>query len=246
MADSVLAACKKERTQKSNHFLDDDIVGHYDEPRELIIMNNEEKIDPSKVVFTSSDGSVGIVSASGMFTPKRIDNAVINVKIDNSSQDIVAIVEPYSRLCMEPYFAHSADKSTVQSYEVRELINDTGNTLIYKGENSKIRQVLYVFYPSSNKLISAALLLQNSKAVIEESAKFFAERYSPVGSKDGICIFTDHKKVMIGLTYDNQFGFLAVYLKYDAASIAAFLTTNPRQLFIKQLSMLRDDKASVL
>jgi len=98
--------------------------------------------------------------------------------------------------------------AAVKSREKRALLEQSSNGLLYKGENAKLLNVIYSFEPSG--LESSLLLLSPTNAVVEESAKFFAERYPFAGESDGIFFF-ENLKTTVGVGYLEELGFVALY-----------------------------------
>ena len=209
----IISSCsKKEKDPPKLVYTIDktEVSMKYDKSHQYVIKEGSTEIDASKVKFTSSNEVVGTIDQDGLFDAKRIGSTTIKAEGAGFSLTSVITVEPYSNLCKEPYYVLGIGKAAVKTQESRMLLDETATGLVYKGENTKVRTIIYLFEGSG--LNSAAILFQNNTSVIEESVKFFSERYEYQGESDDVYFFAN-KDVLIGVSDHVDLGFNAIYLK---------------------------------
>lgn len=209
----IISACsKKEKDQPKTVYTIDktEVSMKFDNTHQYVIKEGSTEIDASKVKFTSSNEEVGTIDQDGLFDAKRIGSTTIKAEGAGFSLTSIITVEPYSNLCKEPHYVIGIGKAAVKSNESRVLLNETTTGLVYNGENTKLRSVIYLF--ENNALNSAAILFQNNNSVVEESVKFFSERYQFQGESDDVFFFAN-KEIVIGVSDHIDLGFNAIYLK---------------------------------
>jgi hypothetical protein len=204
----LIISCSKKDNKPSTTIDQDKVSLNYDQTHQFKLNEGSTAVDAAKATWTSSDLSVGTIDAAGLFTANKIGNTTIKAVVNGSTITSEVTVIPYSELCVEPVAEFGISMTAVKSMEKRALIEQSTNGLLYKGENAKVLNVLYSFQPSG--LESSILLLSPTNAVVEESAKFFAERYPFAGESDGIFFFDD-LKTTVGVGYLEELGFVAVY-----------------------------------
>jgi hypothetical protein len=212
----TFAACSKKEDAKPTYTISQTAVSlNYDKQHQYTVKEGSNNVSPSTLTWTSSDETVGTISASGLFKAKKIGETTI--KAEGSGHTVISdiTVTPYSTLCIEPDFTFGSSKAIIKGKEKRVLSSEIENSLLYTGENSKLRHVMYVF--ENNQLSGSVLLMANSEAVMEEGLKFFLERYTFLGNSDNILIFSG-VGVVIGVNYTTELGFHAMYIKQTSAS----------------------------
>ena len=103
----------------------------------------------------------------------------------------------------------TSDNGTVKAKEKRTILEDKTSTLGYRGENSAVKSVAYLF--ENGKLTSSAIAL--SYSYTEEIAKFLSERYQVIGKdSDGAYYFinNDSDKYNMGVRLSVESGFIMV------------------------------------
>ncbi len=216
----TFASCSKKNSINPQYKLDTDkITMAYDDTHQFQVNSN----DPNEV-WKSSDETVGTVSSTGYFTAKKIGKSTVSVSGNGFNLSALVTIAPESNLCQEPFYLDGSSKSTVKSKENRALVSESETALLYTGENSKVRYVEYIF--DTDEMTGAALLLQNTADVVNESMTFFKERYTLIGAQNDVIFFTDNKNTVIGLTIDDVLGYVAIYLKGTASDLSVIKTKN--------------------
>lgn len=204
----LIISCSKKDDKPSTTLDQDKVSLNYDQTHQFKLNEGSSSVDAAKATWSSSDLSVGTVNAAGLFTARKIGNTTIEAVVNGSTISSEVTVVPYSELCVEPVAEFGITMAAVKSREKRALLEQSSNGLLYKGENAKLLNVIYSFEPSG--LESSLLLLSPTNAVVEESAKFFAERYPFSGESDGIFFF-ENLKTTVGVGYLEELGFVALY-----------------------------------
>ncbi|WP_373513376.1 hypothetical protein [Persicitalea sp.] len=127
--------------------------------------------------------------------------------------DYAVIVEPYSKMYAEPILKFGFTKDIIIIDEQRKKISEKDDSILYEGDNSKVRNVLYIF--KDKKLSSIAVLLQNTSEVATESTTYLKERYSYLGPSNNVYYFEDKDRVSLGVTVDPTLGLTVLYLPYN-------------------------------
>lgn len=206
----IVMSCKKD--EKPSYSINQSAITlNYDKTHQFQVKLGANDIDESTLTWTSSDETVGTISQSGLFIAKKIGKTTITGKNSQSSVISEVTITPYSTLCKEPFLELGSTVSVVKSKETRILAGENATGLIYTGENAKIRNALYIF--KDNSLTSAAILLANNDSLVEEAFKFFGERYTFEGKSDDNILFFSNKNLIIGLSYNADLGFNAIYVK---------------------------------
>ena len=198
----ILAACKKDEDPKLS--LDkSEITLQHDKTGQLTANMD--------CTWISSDIKVATVSTTGLVTGNLIGDAIITAKSQGGNIEATCAVHitPVSVLFKEPYFVYGASSSLTKLNESRLLKAETATGLIYYGENSNVRFVMYTF--ATNAMTSAIVLLQNTTSVTSESVTFMTERYSFYGYSDGFYMFKDGNGTIMAVSYDDSLGLNVLY-----------------------------------
>ncbi|RZK48851.1 MAG: hypothetical protein EOO99_08065 [Pedobacter sp.] len=182
---------------------------NYDGEQKFTVLKNGTEVPPNNITFTNSNKSVGTIDASGLFKAKRIGETKVIAEVNGNSLTTDITVVPYSNLCKEPILSFGSNINEIKTKENRELSGQTTSALLYKGENLKLRYIMYGF--EANKMNAATLLLENNTIVVEESVKFLSERYTYLGTTGGFYIF-EGETITVGVGFDSSLGFYAMYL----------------------------------
>jgi hypothetical protein len=183
---------------------------NYDKSHQFVVKLGNTVVDNRTLTWFSSDETVGTVDASGLFIANRIGKTTVKAEINGNSLTSEVVVNPYSSLCKEPILDFGASITAIKSKETRTLNGENATLLRFAGENAKLRDVRYFFDVTGLK--HAMLLITETNAVVEESAKFLSERYDFLGEDDDIYVFGD-KNVLIGVSVQPDLGFNFLYLK---------------------------------
>jgi|GEM_PF-986207 len=189
---------------------------HYDESHQFYFVN--KSVIASDYNWVSTDETIGTVDRSGKFTAQKIGTTTIKATKGSEVFESQVTVVPYSTICKEPYWNFSDNISATKGKETRTILSQTSTSLVYTGENAKIRNIMYMYDSTSGKMSSAAILFAYGDAVIQEAAKFFKERYYYLGedtdadSGNTFYYFGDEKNIVIGITQDAKLGLITIYI----------------------------------
>jgi hypothetical protein len=86
---------------------------------------------------------------------------------------------------------------------------------------------MYLF--TDNQMTSGSLLLTTTTDVINESAKFYKERYTYLGMENDTYFYGDNNNLVIGILLDAKLGFMAIYIKGNGKTLS--LTPKLQQQF---------------
>jgi hypothetical protein len=207
---SILTSCNKKDEVVPDYKIDAASVSiHYDETHTFAVTQGSAAITASTLSWTSTDQTVGTITTDGVFKAKKIGKTTIKGVSGDKIVKAEVTVTPYSTLGVEPYFLYGATKAATKSKETRTLAVEDETGLMYLGENSKVRNVMYLY--ENGGLTNAALLMANDDALVKEAAKFFDERYQFAGKTDDAYFFTDGVSVAVGIGVDSDLGFFALY-----------------------------------
>ncbi len=197
----ILASCSDGDDEKFS-INKNKLTLHYEETEQLTASESAEWISENDFVAgVSSDGLV-----EGGHVGKT--NIVATSTAGGSAVCEVEITPVYSTY-IEPFLEFGASKETVKSKETRDLYKEESTSLIFEGENSLVRLVLYSF-DDSGKLKDAGVVL--SLACASEATKFLIERYLPIGENDGVYVFINgnSKNYTMGVGLSVQKSFILI------------------------------------
>jgi hypothetical protein len=206
----VFNSCKKEL--KSIQLDKNEITIHYDESYQLDVSYSPTDVDvPPVFTWFSENTEVAEVDQSGLVEGVKIGETNIKVQTEDAKFQAACkvIVEPISNLYKEPIIEFGQTKSYVKSKETRLIDYETSDGIAYKGENSKVRYVMYLF--ELDMLESSAVMLVSTAT--EEVATFLKERYDLIGTIDDVFFFRINNTVVAGITYDISLGLVVIYMK---------------------------------
>ena len=206
---AMFAGCSKESKVEQISATPSSISMYHDEKSEIKMSHSPVDAPAPVYMYSSSDEYVATVDGDGKVTAQHVGECSIEILAAGKSTQCTVAVKPRSTLYTEPYLTFGGTKSAVKSYEKRALASETSDLIMYKGENSNIRYVMYLF--EGGKMESACVLFASKTYCVEESNKFLSERYDVRGS-DGKFIMFKGKGRLIGLSYDNTLGLNALYI----------------------------------
>jgi hypothetical protein len=216
----LLSSCSKKDSESKPlpYKIDKENVAlHYDETHQFLVTQGAVEIDAKTITWKSSDESVATIDANGKLSGKKIGMVTLTATSGSLNLKSTVTIIPYSNLCKEPYFEDGTTIATTKSKETRPLANETATSLLYTGENAKLRNAMYLF--TDNKMTSGSLLLTTSTDVINESAKFYKERYTYLGMESDTYFYGDNNNLVIGILLDAQVGLMAVYIKGNGKAL---------------------------
>lgn len=239
----LLTACSKkggDNPTPASITLDaTDVSLHYDETHQFSLKQGNNNISASAYTWTSSDVNIGTVDANGAFTAKKIGTTTIRATKGGDAFESQVTVVPYSTICKEPYWDFSDNISSTKGKETRTLASQTSTGLIYTGENDKVRNIMYLYDATSGKMTAAAILFTNTTAVVDESSKFFKERYTYVGVSGSVYYYTDSKSLVIAISVDASLGYNAIYMPYTSSAINSINVKNSLNELKKQNRLIQ-------
>lgn len=241
----LIISCSKKDDKPSTTIDQEKLSLNYDQTHQFKLSEGSTAVDPAKVTWTSSDQAVGTINSSGLFSGKRIGKTTIKAVANGSTLTSEVTIIPYSELCKEPVVEFGTSMASVKTKESRVLTGQTSTELMYKGENSKLLNVFYGF--DGPRLESSILLLSTSAGVVEESVKFFAERYEYVGEEDELFFF-ENSKIAIGLGFIQDLGFVAVYFDNSLSATSLGQAKSPKEKLnaIKQAFVEKTNSVKII
>ena len=196
----VIAGCSKSEDGKLT--LSTNQVSLYSGDTKQVTVNDN-------ATWSSKSEFVAEVSEDGIIKGNHVGKTIITATSDNGEALCEVVVNAKYSTYTEPVLEFGVDKATVKAKEKRTIWEDNGNVISYKGENSAVKKVAYLF--EDGKLTSSALSL--SYSYTEEIAKFLSERYQVVGKTDDdtfLFINNDLDKYSMGLGLSVESGFIMV------------------------------------
>ncbi|MFR8768498.1 MAG: Ig-like domain-containing protein, partial [Eubacterium sp.] len=147
--------------------------------------------------WSSKSEFVAEVSEDGIIKGNHVGKTIITATSDNGEALCEVVVNAKYSTYTEPVLEFGVDKATVKAKEKRTILEDKTSTLGYRGENSAVKSVAYLF--ENGKLTSSAIALSYSYT---ENNKFLS-RYQVIGRivMVHITINNDSDKYNMGLDY---------------------------------------------
>lgn len=187
---------------------------HYDESDSLTLTFLPIDADSfPEINWTNSDDHVATFNKNTMvITGKKIGSTTLTVQSsDGSLSDQCTItISPIIEWYREPMLDYNATKVGVKSYETRQLIEETTNTLIYEDTLPGVSLVTYIFDESIfiGSIVFIELLFGDSLLT------YLDERYEFVGYDGEIILFKDNIKSAIVLEWSSDYDrWLVIYLE---------------------------------
>ena len=196
----VIAGCSKSEDGKLT--LSANQVSLYSGDTKQVTVNDN-------ATWSSKSEFVAEVSEDGIIKGNHVGKTIITATSDNGEALCEVVVNAKYSTYTEPVLEFGVDKATVKAKEKRTILEDKTSTLGYRGENSAVKSVAYLF--ENGKLTSSAIAL--SYSYTEEIAKFLSERYQVIGKdSDGAYYFinNDSDKYSMGIGLSVESGFIMV------------------------------------
>jgi hypothetical protein len=226
----LLTSCSKKNNEAAPAYKIDteNVSVHFDEKHQFTVTQGNVEINAKSITWSSSDQSVATIDENGLLSGKKIGTVTLTASSAGkfSFKSTVTVI-PYSTLCQEPYFEDGASITTTKNKEKRSLAGETATSLLFLGENAKVRNTVYIF--KDGKMTSAALLFANTDALVQETAKFYKERYTYLGSENNVIFYGDGNALIIAISVEATLGFNAIYFKGNGKTLS--LTPQIEQQF---------------
>lgn len=172
----VIAGCSKSEDGKLT--LSANQVSLYSGDTKQVTVNDN-------ATWSSKSEFVAEVSEDGIIKGNHVGKTIITATSDNGEALCEVVVNAKYSTYTEPVLEFGVDKATVKAKEKRTILEDKTSTLGYRGENSAVKSVAYLF--ENGKLTSSAIAL--SYSYTEEIAKFLSERYQVIGKDSDGALF---------------------------------------------------------
>jgi hypothetical protein len=183
----LISSCTSPETQPLDYkFYGGNENLTYNSVSTLKIGYNQEALAPN-TNFRWTSGNEQVVSVKdGVISARKIGEAVITAAPQQGTPlTILVNVKPMYNTYREPIANFTLTKHLVKNMtETRELLNETENTVTYKGENSKVSRVAYGF--ENGKLASVEVLLAAGSNGPAEAETFLKERYPDAVTVNGV------------------------------------------------------------
>lgn len=206
----IFSSCSKDSNGPSYEINSESVTINYDQEFQFEIAG-----DPQEVKWSSSDERVGSIDQKGLFSAARIGSTTITAKFGSTSITSEVVVEPYDEFFIEPLSDFSLTPDAIKSKETRSLMVETEEGIMYEGENTHIRRVMYTL--KSGKFASAFALFVNTETMIEKVAKYYMERYDFLGTDDEYLVFRNGTGAVIGISVNENLGLNAIYVPETSA-----------------------------
>lgn len=190
---------KKEEAKPQLAINSTDITLYYDQTFQLELKRGNQKLNFSDVTSASTDEFVGRVNSSGIFEAAHIGETEITLVHERESVKVKVTVMPRQTFLVEPSVEFGRDKSFIKLFEKRELLYESADGLIFKGENSNVLNVFYGFRNGQffGAIVSFPLTSNNMERVVE----YYRERYNYDGQLDDYFVHSNRSKsLMVALT----------------------------------------------
>ena len=163
----LFSSCKKE-----------DISLTLNETSITLYPDEQKQISPNMngCLFESEFPAIASVSSSGQITALLVGTT--KIKVTNGSQEVFCdvTVKPRYQMYKEPYLGFGSSKLTVKANETRTLNQEDDESLLYKGENSYIDNVLYVFDKTGMSSVGCLIPTRYASML----GDYLVERYMPI------------------------------------------------------------------
>jgi hypothetical protein len=140
---SSMAGCKKEEVLSLNTT---EITLKTNQTFNLVVSP-----DASGCVFQSENDNIAEAYSSGLINARLVGET--NIVVTNADKGYLAkckvTVTPEYTMYREPYLVFGRPKSTIKSYETRQIYQENDTSIYYSGENSFIDGLTYSFENSA-------------------------------------------------------------------------------------------------
>lgn len=211
----AFSSCKKKELE-SISVLPSTLAMHYDESKQLEAGFSPSDLEiPPVFVWSSENEMVAEVDQDGTVNGVKVGETNILLETSDKKFNATCKIEitPISNLYKEPVLGFGKNKAFVKDNEPRKLATEIADALLYEGENTRIRNVMYSF--DGGKLDAATAMLANEVYVAEEAMIYLDERYDYQFVSKGVRFYFkgENKEIAIGLTVDDSLGLVVMYFE---------------------------------
>lgn len=212
----LISGCSKNKIEPDAVLNSSEVTLKYDETFKFKVKKGDKDIDFGLLTFSSSDELVGIMNNEGVFTAKKVGETTVKIMGEGVNLTAKVVVEPYQNFFIEPYQNFDGNISSIKKYEKRKLLNELSSGLIYEGENSDLKYVIYTI--DKEVLSGSAAVFNPIRNVMDKVATYYLERYEFLGIDGTALYFKDSKrKFAVIIDVNTSLGFHSLYI--DARSI---------------------------
>ncbi|PKK34684.1 hypothetical protein BWI96_20880 [Siphonobacter sp. SORGH_AS_0500] len=209
----TVLACNKEQKEPATLIDSQELSLHYDETHQFTLKKGASDVAATDYTWKSSNTDVAEISTSGKLDAGIVGDSKVTAVSKNGSETVESIVKviPYYNTCKEPIIEFGITQAALKSKETRtQYGTGTSTGIVYTGENSKLKNVIYLF--ENNALTSSTLVFGSNSAIAKEVATFFLERYKPIGTANGVYFFRVSSTVTVGVGVSSSLGMVALYM----------------------------------
>lgn len=205
----VVFACFMSCSEDESHDL---VVS----PSSVSIASGEEiKLSASENCdWRSESDFIATVDDDGIVKANFVGQTNIIAYNVTKSTSVPVVVRGKCNTYTEPVLDFGTTMADIKSKEQRTLISETGNYLRYAGENSAVKDVVYMF--DNGRMSSAGVLING--LYMTELVDFITERYKFVSETDGLYVFCNgfsvsEATVGVGVGVSNNDDILVSYMQ---------------------------------
>ena len=215
---SVFVSCSKKSDPEPPITIDTQSIDlKYDKDHQFTLKKGNDAVDASTFEWKINDSKVATISTSGLLNARKVGESslIATSKDGKTTLESKIIISPYSTLFKEPIVEWGTAAAFIKSSEKRSVFNESATGVIFSGENTSIRYVMYLL--ENGRLKSAAVLFTPTTAIATEAVTFLKERYPVHGLVDGdkAGFISDDEKYAMMTGVDATLGLYTLYFPYD-------------------------------
>lgn len=226
----LLNSCKKELESISLN--PSSISMHYDESEQLEVSYSPSDLEvPPEFNWYTDNEKVAEIDQDGIVYGVKVGETIVYAETTDKKFQASCNVKiiPASNLYKEPVIKLGESKAYVKSNETRVIEDEIIDVIYYKGENSRVRNVFYMF--DNGKLDASIVLLANQIPVAEEVLNYLDERYYFQFTGDGSrYYFTQDEKVAVVVGVDDTLGLNVIYMSNSDNKSTSSIIDNYNQI----------------
>lgn len=219
LAFAIFFSCSEEENLGDERISvsESEISIDFDETYTVEATFNREGYSSSSLVWSSADEEVATVDNNGKVTAGLIGETELTVKTADGafSEKVKVEVLPTVTLYKEPVLKFGESTAYVKTNETRKVDSETATALIYEGENSNVRYLMYLL--ENAKFTSVGVMLKTDEATAEKAANHIIQRYNLIGMEDNVYFFS-RGLVTVGITADATLGLVALYFPSSSSA----------------------------
>lgn len=205
-------SCEREDPQDNEISLNQEVVEiNFGSEFQLDATFNRTGYTAQNFVWESANSEVASVNNFGLVTANRVGTTQVTVRTDDGqftkSSEVTVIAT--NNLYREPFLEFNSSRNAIKAFETRTLEGEDDVVIAYSGENSSVRNVVYVL--ENEIFVSVGVLLRTTEAIAEQALNFLDQRYQYEGDEEGF-FFYSKDDILIGITIDEELGLYVLYL----------------------------------